>query len=111
MIREGCIWRPSDRGQGSRVSGKNRLHELLKVDPFTEQPGIVIFNTCRQLIADLPSIPSDPSGGDDIDDRYRSDHTYDALRYGIMSRPRSGGIDWGNKPLGTYIPASKKFGY
>jgi len=111
MIREGCIWRPSDRGQGSRVSGKNRLHELLKVDPFTEQPGIVIFNTCRQLIADLPSIPSDPSGGDDIDDRYRSDHTYDALRYGIMSRPRSGGIDWGNKPLGTYTPANKVFGY
>jgi len=112
MMAEGCRWRPSDRGQGSRVAGKNRLHELLKVNPSTGKPGLVIFNTCRQLLADLPMIPADPNGGDDIDDRYASDHTYDALRYGIMSRPRPGHIlDWGTKPMHKYTPADPIFGY
>ena len=112
MIAEGCNWRPSDRGQGSRVAGKNRLHELLKVDEFTGEPGVRFFNTCRQIIADLPMIPADPDGGDDIDIRYRSDHTYDALRYGIMSRPRFGtNLDWGSNPTRTYVPADSTFGY
>lgn len=111
MIATGCRWRPSDRSKGSRVAGKNRLHELLRVDPETDKPGIIIFNTCRQLIADLPMIPGDPKGGDDIDDRYASDHTYDALRYGIMSRPtpRSPFAGWGAQD--NYKPFDKVFGY
>jgi len=112
MIAAGCRWRPSDRGHGSRTNGKNRLHELLKVDQFTGMPGIQFFNTCRQTIADIPTLPSDPNGLDDIDSRHRSDHTYDALRYGIMSRPRSSHLlDWGTKPLDSYQPADKTFGY
>jgi len=89
MIAAGCRWRPSDRSPRSRVAGKNRLHELLKVDEVTERPGIMFFNTCRQIIADLPVIPMDPKGGEDIDQRYASDHAYDSIRYGIMSRPRA----------------------
>lgn len=112
MIQAGCRWRPSDRTAGSRVAGKNRLHELLKVNPFTEKPGIVFFNTCRQIIADLPMLPCDPDGGDDIDDRYTSDHTYDALRYGIMSRPRPGmNLNFANKPVDRYRPFDPQFGY
>ncbi|AXP07694.1 terminase large subunit [Sinorhizobium phage phiM6] len=116
MIALGCKWRPSDRGQGSRVAGKNRLHELLKIQEYDDgekKPGIIFFNTCRQLIADIPSIPTDPDGGDDIDDRYPNDHTYDALRYAIMSRPRSANLmDWDmNRKLDRYQPADKVFGY
>ncbi len=113
MISMGCRWRPSDRSAGARVAGKNRLHELLKYDEETETPGIVFFNNCRQIIADLPVIPSDPKGGDDIDVRYRSDHTYDSIRYGIMSRPRavSPFEEWGQKNTQTWRPASPKFGY
>ncbi len=112
MIAKGCRWRPSDSGSGSRIAGKNRLHELLKVDSMTERPGIIFFNNCRQLIADIPMLPTDPAGGEDIDSRYRSDHTYDALRYGIMSRPRSGSaLDWGTQTLGNYQPIDKVFGY
>lgn len=113
MIAYGCRWRPSDRGAGSRSAGKNRLHELLKLRETSKgnKPGIMFFNTCRQLIADIPSLPSDPDGSDDIDSRTRNDHTYDALRYGIMSRPRSTSpLDWGSKPL-KYAPADKVFGY
>lgn len=114
MIAYGCRWRPSDRGAGSRVAGKNRLHELLKVVDHGDRqiPGLVIFNNCRQLIADLPTIPSDPKGGDDIDIRYPNDHTYDALRYGIMSRPKTGNeLDWGSRPRDHYIPRDKVFGW
>lgn len=113
MISMGCRWRPSDRSAGSRVAGKNRLHELLKYDEEAKTPGIVFFNNCRQIIADIPVIPGDPKGGDDIDVRYRSDHTYDSVRYGIMSRPRSSSPfeEWGQKNTQTWRPASRKFGY
>lgn len=113
MIANGCRWRPSDRGAGSREAGKNRLHELLKLRETDQgkKPGIIFFDTCRQLIADIPSLPTDPDGGDDIDDRTRNDHTYDALRYGIMSRPRSQSpLDWGTKTT-HYTPADRIFGY
>lgn len=113
MISMGCRWRPSDRSAGARVAGKNRFHEVLKYDEETETAGIVFFNTCRQIIADLPVIPSDPKGGDDIDARYRSDHTYDSVRYGIMSRPKalSPFEGWGQAPTQPYRPANIKFGY
>lgn len=116
MIKYGCRWRPSDRGQGSRTAGKNRLHELLKLREFDGEkkiPGLIIFDTCRQLIADLPSLPRSPDGGEDIDDRVQNDHTYDALRYGIMSRPRSSSPfdDWNMKPRDTYQPSDSVFGY
>ena len=81
MISQGTRWRPSDRTNGARVAGKNRLHEVLKVDEDTGLPGIQFFNTCRQIIADLPVIPADPRGSDDIDPRYASDHAYDSVRY------------------------------
>lgn len=116
MIAEGCKWRPSDRGQGSRVAGKNRLHELLKVQPvgrsLEERAGIIFFDTCRQIISDIPAIPGDPDGTDDIDSRYSRDHSYDALRYGIMSRPRATSpLDWGMSPQYRYNPADEVFGY
>jgi len=122
MIMEGCRWRPSDRGQGSRTAGKNRLHELLMVkevgirDDNTSimKPGILIFDTCRQIIADLPSLPSHPDGKEDIDDRFPNDHTYDSIRYGIMSRPRAfSPFDFSDSYYGnnTYKPADKKLGY
>jgi hypothetical protein len=113
MISMGCRWRPSDRSNGARVSGKNRLHELLKLDETTGVPGIVFFNTCRQIIADLPVIPADPKGSDDIDPKYQSDHAYDSIRYGVMSRPRafSPFSDGTGVPTKRWRPAVPQFGY
>jgi hypothetical protein len=112
MITMGCRWRPSDRTAGARVAGKNRLHELLKVDPDTELAGLVFFDTCRQIIADLPVIPSNPKGTDDIDARFKSDHAYDSVRYAIMSRPSSGSM-FDSMPNQTshYVPSDSTFGY
>mgnify|MGYP003641383891 CR=1 FL=1 len=113
MISQGTRWRPSDRTNGARVSGKNRLHEVLKIDEETGIPGIQFFNTCRQIIADLPVIPSDPRGSDDIDPRYASDHSYDSVRYAVMSRPKAfSPFDMGQGiPQQVWRPADATFGY
>tara|TARA_R110000822_G_scaffold55293_1_gene140680 strand:+ start:2076 stop:3947 length:1872 start_codon:yes stop_codon:yes gene_type:complete len=113
MISQGCRWRPSDRTNGARVAGKNRFHEVLKIDEVTGVPGIQFFNTCRQIIADLPVIPSDPRGSDDIDPRYASDHSYDSVRYAVMSRPKAySPFDIGSGvPKQAWRPSDPLFGY
>jgi hypothetical protein len=93
MIAEGCRWRPADRSAGSRVSGKNELHRRLQLDPFTEQPRLVITSNCVNTIAQLPIIPLDKKNPEDIDTK-AEDHLYDAIRYGVMSRPRSSLFDY-----------------
>lgn len=116
MISEGVQWRPGDRSKGSRANGKNRLHELLKVEKYNDTnivPGIMFFDTCRQIIADLQVIPADPDGKEDIDERYPSDHAYDSIRYGIMSRPR-GQSPWdfeNTRIVPSHRPADAMFGY
>lgn len=113
MILKGCKWRPADRSAGSRIAGKNEIHRRLQVDDFTGIPRLQIFNTCTQLIADLPSIPLDKKNPEDIDTNYHSDHLYDALRYAIMSRPRSGSVfDFNQEQRNRWVnPVDKKFGY
>ena len=90
MRQWGVRWRPSDRTQGSRIAGRMRIHELLRVDPLNQKPGLVFFNNCRKIIETLPVIPSDPNYTDDIDQDFVDDHAYDSLRYGVMSRPKHG---------------------
>ena len=112
MISVGCRWRPADRSKGSRVSGKNEIHRRLQVDDITEQAGLTIFNNCTNLIAQLPIIPLDKSNSEDVDTK-AEDHLYDALRYGIMTRPRSRSIfdyDPAAMPR-TWNPADRVFGY
>lgn len=117
MIANGCLWRPSDRSKGSRAQGRIRLHEYFKIDDVTNEPSLFVFNTCRNLISHLPSIPTDPKGTDDIDPDFPTDHDYDALRYGVMSRPRSLSAfeEWhGGQPSlrePSFRPASSTFGY
>jgi hypothetical protein len=93
MIAEGCRWRPSDRSAGSRVAGKNELHRRLQLDPFTEKPRLVITSNCVNTIAQLPVLPLDKRNPEDIDTK-AEDHLYDAIRYGVMSRPRSNLFDY-----------------
>ena len=110
-IIKGCRWRPSDRSKGSRVSGKNEIHRRLQVDEFTEKPRLVFFNNCTNTISQLPSIPLDKKNPEDVDTK-AEDHLYDALRYGIMTRPRSNLFDY--SPLTSnsgFQVADETFGY
>jgi hypothetical protein len=111
MIMKGCRWRPSDRSKGSRVSGKNELHRRLQTDEFTEEPRLVFFSNCTNLISQLPSIPLDKKNPEDVD-THAEDHLYDALRYGIMTRPRSNIFDFDPAAQRTGFQASDPtFGY
>lgn len=110
MIRRGCRWRPSDRSKGSRVSGKNEIHRRLQVDEVTGEPRLLIFNNCRNLISQLPSLPLDKKNPDDVDTK-SEDHLYDALRYGVMTRPRSSLFDIDAGFQKNYTPADPVLGY
>ena len=102
MIMRGCRWRPADRSKGSRVAGKNELHRRLQVDEYTEEPRLVFFNSCTNTISQLPVIPLDKNNPEDVD-THSEDHLYDALRYGVMTRPRSNLFD--------FDPSTQKSGF
>ena len=112
MIMRGCRWRPSDRSKGSRVAGKNEIHRRLQVDDFTEESRLVFFHTCTETISQLPAIPLDKKNPEDVD-THAEDHLYDALRYGIMSRPRFSIWDFDSRgtPTNSMPVADSKFGY
>ena len=112
MIMRGCRWRPSDRSKGSRVSGKNEIHRRLQVDEFTEEPRLVFFNNCTNITSQLPALPIDKKNPEDID-THSEDHLYDALRYGIMSRPRFSVFDYDpmGRPSSGMPVADSTFGY
>jgi len=111
MIQKGCRWRPSDRSKGSRIAGKNEIHRRLQVDEFTEEPRLAFFNNCTNTISQLPSIPLDKKNPEDVDTQ-SEDHLYDALRYGIMSRPRFSVFDYEpHKQNHGHQIADTTFGY
>jgi len=84
----------------------------LQVDEFTEEPRLVFFNTCTNIISQLPAIPLDKKNPEDVDTN-AEDHLYDALRYGIMSRPRFSIFDYDprGKPSSSMPVADATFGY
>lgn len=102
MIKRGCRWRPADRSRGSRIAGKNKIHQLLQVDKYSGEPGIQIMDNCRGLISQLPALPLDKHNPEDVDTN-SEDHLYDSLRYGVMTRPKSHLFD--------YDPAASRSGF
>mgnify|MGYP003630938548 FL=1 len=111
MIIAGCRWRPSDRSGGSRIAGKNELHRRLQDEDEDGSPSLVVFDNCFNLVSQLPSIPLDKKNPEDVDTK-SEDHLYDALRYGIMSRPRHDIFDY--DPMSqtdNFAVADQTFGY
>ena len=49
------------------------------------KPRLQVFNTCTNLIREIPSLRI-KAGTDDVDKDLHNDHAADALRYAIMSR-------------------------
>ena len=73
---------------------------------------MVFFSNCTNLIAQLPALPIDKRNPEDIDTT-SEDHLYDALRYGIMSRPRFSIFDYdaNNSKSNKMAIADTTFGY
>ena len=99
------------RADKNRIQGKIQIHERLK---FNEKgrPRMIIFKTCPNLIRELQAIPIDPNRPEDVDTK-ASDHAYDALRYGCMSRPThtSYANRFNKTPRPQFQPADGIFGY
>lgn len=82
----GIKWLPGDKASGSRVRGAELIRNRLgaaKAEPM-EKPGLYVFDTCRDWIATVPSIPRDEKNEDDADTE-AEDHLYDATRYRCLA--------------------------
>lgn len=114
MYQVGCYWRPSDSASGSRIAGKMQIHEYLAKDKYTQRPRLFVFNTCKELISELSSLPVDEKNPEDVDTDVQ-DHAYDALRYALMTRPKvANDYLWRaeNGGYGTnHVVVSESFGY
>ena len=106
LTRAGHKLRRADK---NRIQGKIQIHERLKLND-KGRPKLQIFRTCPNIIRELQSIPIDKTKPEDVDTK-ASDHAYDALRYLIMSRPRSITAYENMQQHKRWIPSDPTFGY
>lgn len=78
------------KGNNDRINGWNLVREYLK--PFIRNgeqiAKLQVFNICENLIRTLPGLIYDAHRVEDLDSD-GEDHSADAIRYGIMSRPQA----------------------
>jgi hypothetical protein len=94
MATQGISWKPAQKGPGSRRQGWSIMRQLLKASTQwpMEEPGLFVFNTCRQFLRTVPVAPRDPRDADDIDSD-SEDHILDETRYECtMPLPARGGV-------------------
>lgn len=70
----------------ARIPGWQRVREALAIEPGGT-PQLAIFETCTNLLRTLPLLTYDAHSVEDVS-AYCEDHAAEALRYGLMSRPR-----------------------
>ena len=71
------------KAQNERISGWNRIDEMLNHEMKDGEPQLRIFSTCENLIDEMRSLKI-KEGTDDVEKEH--DDAADALRYAIMSR-------------------------
>ena len=84
------------RGNNDRLSGWQRVHEYLRLGVEGLDPGLQVFDTCRNLIRTLPALVYDDHKVEDVDhESGEGSHACDALRYALMAskvRPAAGPV-------------------
>lgn len=71
-----------------RIGGKRKVDTLLANLP-DGRPGLLIFDTCSDLVRTLPALPYSKIHPEDVDSD-AEDHAYDSLRYGLTRvKPRT----------------------
>ena len=82
----GIYWRHADKSPGSRKNGLVAIRERLKNTLEREhEPGLFVFDHCRNFLRTVPSLQYAQNGDDDVDTT-QEDHLYDCLRYRIHSK-------------------------
>jgi len=84
---DGVSFVPSDKGAGSRVSGWEALRRMLtnSLDFPPENPGLYVFERCRDWIRTMPTLPRDELNPEDVDTD-AEDHIADETRYMLTTR-------------------------
>jgi hypothetical protein len=78
------------RADDSRIPGKMKINNLL-ADLPDGQPGLVVFDTCPQLIKLMPTLVRDKLHAEDVkkfdaaEGKFNGDDPYDAMRYGLTN--------------------------
>ncbi len=82
MEKEGVFW---DRGDNTRLAGKQQLHNRLAFDE-RGIPGLYVFSTCRHFIRTVPALVYSQMDVEDVDTAME-DYIYDECRYVCMENP------------------------
>lgn len=69
------------RADNDRIGGKRKVHGELADLPDGE-PGLVVFDNCRNLVRTMPELAVDELHPEDVDTD-GEDHAYDCLKYGL----------------------------
>lgn len=116
-------FRFADRSPGSRAAGKLEVHKRLALRETgliteegarEEMPSLLIFSNCTNLIRTLPSLPCDPNDPEKVAKKGAEDHAFDALQYGLRSRPMSPLQMLRNEAFSNkqkFTPVDETFGY
>ncbi len=87
---------PIVRADSSRVHGHMLIKDML-LDRPDGRPGLLFFETCRELVADLQAIQADETNPSDCAKQpHDVTHTVDALRYFCVSRAAPPSVDGGH---------------
>ena len=76
------------RANNDRVSGWAVLREYLRAKEPDGRPSLFVFSTCVDTVRTVPLMQQSKSKPEDLDTK-SDDHLVDALRYLVMTRPRS----------------------
>jgi hypothetical protein len=89
---KGVQWTRADKSAGSRRNGWEQMRTAMANarNPVAsdgrslprEEPGLFVFNTCRQFIRTVPNIPRSEKDLDDVDTE-AEDHIADEARYRV----------------------------
>lgn len=87
--RHGVRWEKADKSPGSRKRGWQLMRGRLIASrqERMEEPGLFIFETCRQFIRTFPVLPRSDRDPDDIDTD-AEDHIADESRYRVLAQKR-----------------------
>jgi len=89
MARQGIRWERADKSPGSRRNGWERMRDMMDacLSFPMERPGLFTFDTCRQFLRTVPSLPRSEKDPDDVDTD-AEDHCADECRYRVTMPAR-----------------------
>jgi len=90
LAANGARFEPSDKRPGSRVQGWQAMRRMFQAasEDRPEEPGLWVFETCRQFIRTVPTLPRSDKNLDDVDTD-AEDHVGDEVRYRVLTKKKT----------------------